>query len=89
MQQGDRVPVHLREFGRGISDPPTPIGIGAPCCGLQHEPGARLSGDIDIGIEVVPQSLPAFLPPHQIERGEMREVDTIVEDEGRLQSAVR
>jgi hypothetical protein len=74
---------------RVVPETGPPIEVGAPRGGVDHHAEAKAFGQVEVGGVVAGQGGPARLGVEQGERGEVREVDPVPEDEGGLQAAVR
>ena len=87
--QCDRPPVHRVQLRRAVADLRPPSRARAPGRALQHEAGAVLLGELEVGHEVAAQLLgaPSSLL-EQIEGGELGQVEPAVEDQGGLDPAV-
>ena len=87
-EQGDGAAVQLGELCRRVPEPLRPVGVRAPGRGLEHDPDAALARDADVWLEVAAQGVRAALAREQVVGREVREVEAVVEDEGRLDPAV-
>jgi hypothetical protein len=65
-----------------------PVRVRAPRRRVEDDPDAGLAGDLEVGPEVVPQRTDALLVVEQDERGEVRQLEPLVEDQRRLHAAV-
>ena len=88
LEQGDGPAVQLDELGRRVPEPLRPVGTGAPGRRLEHDPDASLARDADVRLEVASERVLAALAREQVVRGEVREIEAVVEDEGGLEPAV-
>jgi hypothetical protein len=88
LQQGDGLLVDLRHVGLGVAELGAPVGGGAPGRALQDEAAPVLAGDRGVGAEVAPERRLARLVLHQVEGGEVGQVDPVVENQGGLDPTV-
>src|SRR5712691_4196227 len=87
-QKGDPAAVDVGErFGR-ISETIAPIGVCTPRRRVEHYPDSVLSRNLEVRRVVRAEGLEAIRIVQKHERGEIRQIDSVVEDQRRLHAAV-
>ena len=89
LEELHRAPVELYEPVGRVAESLRPVLVRPPCGGLEHDAEAVLPRDADVRLEVAPQRLLAPVAGQQVVRGKVRQVVTLVEDQRRLDAAVR
>ena len=89
LHQLDRSAVQGIELGDGVAEPRRPGRARAPRRALEHETDAELAGQLGVAGVVAPERLGALFVPEQVDGGELRQVEAVVEDERRLETAIR
>jgi hypothetical protein len=89
LEQRDRPAVELVELVQRDAEHLRPVRARTPGRALEHQSGAVLDGDVGVGVVVRAQPGGALVRRQEGERRELREVEPVVEDEHRLEAAVR
>src|SRR5262249_21548401 len=71
-----------------VAELASPVRAGPPGGALEDQAGAETAGELGVRPEVLPQRRLAFRRPQQVERGEVRELNALVEDQRGLDAAV-
>ena len=88
LQQFDRRAVECIELLRRVTEFGAPVSIAAPGRAFQQEAHARIDGGPRVLAEIFEESVAAALGLQQFERGELVELDPILEDQRCLEPAV-
>ena len=84
----DRSPVDGGEPDRVVAEACAPVEVRPPRRRVDHHRGAEPPAEVEVGLVVVGERGATDLGVEQRERGEVGQVDAVVEDERRLESAV-
>ena len=87
-EQLNRGAVRVRERRRRVSESRSPVGTGAPRRALENQAGAKPSGDVAIRPEVLQKRVTSLRILQQMERSEVRQFETVVKDQRRLDAAI-
>jgi len=87
-EQADRLTIGLGERRGCVAQSSSPVGIGPPGRALENEAGPEALGDVSVGVKVLAERRRALRGLQQIECGEIRQLQTFVEDERRLDTAI-
>lgn len=87
-QEDHRVAVDAIERSGVVAETGAPVGVRPPGRRLQHQPGSRAGGELEVVAEVLGEQLASPRVVQERERGEVGQVDVAVEGEPGLQPAV-
>jgi hypothetical protein len=88
LEQLNRGAVGVGQCLRCVAKPGPPIRTGAPCGALEDQAGAEPPGDLGVRPEVFEQRLAPLSSLEQLERREVRQLETVVENQSRLDAAI-
>jgi hypothetical protein len=88
LEQGDSSPVHVIECLRRVTEPGPPVEICAPGRRVEHDADAVSLGDRHVGRVVGPQRFEPVRVIEEDEGSEVRQLEPLAEDQGRLHPAV-
>src|SRR5688500_9911466 len=84
----DRSPVGVRELCRVVAEAISPVGARAPGRALENDPDAEPFRQRRIALEIFPERALSRGASQKMERGEMRQLETRVKDQSRLDPAI-
>ena len=84
----DGVAVDRSETDRVEAEPRTPVEVRPPRRGVEDHPRPETGGELEVGVVVAAERIAPVVGGEQRERGEVGEIDALVEHERRLEAAV-
>ena len=88
VEERDRVAVDPVERGGVVAQSLTPVGVGPPGRGFEHQADSRPLGDVGVPVVVLREELAPSSLLDERERRELREVGTVVKDQVGLEPTV-
>ena len=88
LDERNRPLVHRDEVVPCVSEEHSPVGVRAPDGRRKHERYAAVAGELEERHVVAPERPTAVVGVDERERGELREVDAVLEDEHRLETGI-